>query len=193
MPVLYWDVATQAWLTADGPLGDTTPDGITLAAQGLIAQTFDRQLATLQTIMVSQNVYYMLIPLRQGQVITSLSIAVNTVSASSTLFRMGLYNSAGALVASTVNAPTLTETSGIRTANLSAPYTVPASGGYYVALLSDGGTPPVVFRASLSVIAQAVGSGLRPFAHQTAQANLPATATFAAAAGATFAYWVGAS
>lgn len=170
-----------------------TLEQVSLDGQGLIAETLPRAAATEITAILTQQVYYMLMPLHAGQVVTNLSIGINAGGASNTFTKFGLYDSSLALVASSADDPDHLETSGVRTLAMSTPYTVPTTGSYYAAVLCVSASMPTVFRGSLSVLSNAVGSGLRPWAHQTGQSDLPATAVFAAAGGGTLAVWMGAS
>lgn len=169
-------------------------EGINLAAQGLVAQNFDRQVAIGSSIMVSGTVYYMGVPLKAGQSISTISFANFTGAASMTLGRVGLYSpsvsTSATLLAQSASITNAWTATGIMTQGLSATYSVTSNGLYYVALIAVAGTPPTAWRGNTGAgtLTTPVGSGARPNATQSGQTDLPATATQAATA--SIAYWV---
>lgn len=149
------------------------------------------------TIVVSGTVYFSLLPLKEGDVITNIvsGLAVVGVKGASGLVKLGIYNSTGTRVAVTADATSSFESgTGIKVVALTTPYTVPASGGYYGAFISTfTTTQPVMFRSLATGIAgsnNAIGSGIRSLALQAGQTDLPASATFAEG---TYSMWLGVS
>lgn len=87
------------------------------------------------------------ITLEAGDKITNISVVTGTTGATSpTAGFFALYNSAGALVANTADfGSAAVAASSVITKALSTPYTVPASGLYYVAYnLAHGGAPTLL-------------------------------------------------
>ena len=121
---------------------------IQLAAQGLKGESWPRMLSVSTQILTSQKVQYVLLPFVKGDVVTNLYLCVSVASASTTLAKMGLYSTGGTRLALSADTGTSWNTTGVRTVALTAPYTVTTTGGLYVAILSDGGTPATLFRGS---------------------------------------------
>ena len=181
-----------------GSLFQPTPsaksiEDIMLDAQGLIAQPWDRSAPGAGQIMIDGTVYFMLVPLRAGQVITNISIVCTTTSAGLTISKVGLYKTDGTRLALSADQTTSWQTAGLKTVALTAAYTVPATGAYYTAIFAKTGTSmPTVYRTAVSSVAQtAVGTGLQPFGTQTGQTDLPSSATIGVGSG--ISYWTGLS
>jgi hypothetical protein len=168
-------------------------DDILATAQGLISQNFDRQAGGGSgSIMVDGTAYFLSVGLRANDVVSNVSIIVSTAGATLTLSKVGLYNKAGTRLAVSADQGAGWETTGLKTVALASSYTVPADDGYYLAIVSKGTTLPTLLRGAANANgATALGTGMRAYAMQTGQTDLPASATFAATA--PIAFWAAAS
>ena len=181
-----------------GSLFQPTPsaksiEDIMLDAQGLVSQTFDRENSGGGgTILIDGSVYFGLMPFRAGQVINNLSILITTQATTMSIGKLGLYDLSGNLLASTASQTTAWESTGVKTAALTAAYTIPSTGAYYGAVFAKASTLPTMLRnlAGSGSAGLAVGSGARVIALQATQTDLPSTATFAASA---LGFWIAAS
>lgn len=146
---------------------------------GLLAENYAQAAATNATIFVSQTVYYSLIGLLKGDVVTNVHYAVTVASSSSSNLFVGLYDSAGNRVALSSDLTTTKDAAtGVITAALTAPYTVPADGAYFIAVLSVATTPPTCSRGTgAGGLYAGIGAGARLFGVQTGQTALPSTFT----------------
>ncbi len=166
-----------------------------LSGQGLISQNFDRAASPAGLAGTSGTIYFMAVPLLAGDVVSNISVAVAVAGAGMTLSKLGLYSTAGVLLASSADLGTAWHSQGTKTAAMAVAYTVPTSGLYYAAFLGvTGTTMPTLLRGfsnTLAVAASAIGSGLAPTGAQKGQTDLVDPATITAASG--IAYWVGVS
>ena len=165
---------------------------VLLAAEGLIAEVFPRLDIVASSLGIDGTVYYMAVALLAGEVVTNISVIVNTAGVTMTLSKVGLYDSAFTRLALSADQTTAWESTGVKTIALTSPYTVLTTGLYYVAIVAKGATIPAFSRTgTVALAAVAIGSGARPFAHQTGQTDLPATGTPAVTAPLPF--WAGIS
>jgi hypothetical protein len=138
-------------------------------------------------------VYFMLVPLRKGTVITNLYIGVTTGGTGTSLSKCGIYSVGGSLLASSADQGTAWNTAGALTVALTTPYTVTADAGHYVALVAKTATTmPTLLRAEPSGGGQAmnaIGSGAQAIGTQSGQTDLPTTATIGATSAIGF--WMG--
>jgi len=88
--------------------------------------------------------------------VTNSLIAINTLGSGLTSGQnlVGLYNSSGTLLATSADQTTPWASTGLKTAAFTVPPSVSA-GDYYVGLLSNGATPPQLFRGVGSAAASA--------------------------------------
>src|SRR3989304_56291 len=147
-------------------------------AQGLLSETFDRRLALGNTLLTNQQVEYSLVGLRGGDLITNVYLITSAAATSGTsgTGTVAIYTSAGVRSVSSADATTLfTAAAGLKTIPLTSPWTVPVDGGYYVALLTTYVTtqPTVTRYTTVNNGSIVIGAGVRPWAIQTAQTNLP--------------------
>lgn len=160
---------------------DTTMrPNIALRQQGLLSEVFPRANTTGSAALVSGTVYYGLLGLRQGDVVNNVNFVLTANNTSASLVRSGLYDpSTSALLASSADSSAMTTSGAIKGVSMSLTnsYTAPADSCVYAALLTVVGTPGSFTRGSNSDNGVAIGSGNRPFGAQTAQTELPATAT----------------
>ena len=165
-----------------------------MEAGGLVAQTTPFLTTGGATTLTSGKLYGVGVWLPAGLTITNMHIWVEMVAATVTLTRVGVYDSAFALVASTDNDATLQTSSAFRSKALSSPYKTPTDGVYYFAYLNVASTPGALFRSG-GIPASGVpriGSNAYFYWAQSGRTDLPATATPGSGNGPT-AYWIGAS
>lgn len=179
--------------SAGNPLTFDSDDAIRLRGEGLIAQTFPRYAAAAATVLTSGVAVATMVPLRKGQVITNVSIAINNAAVSQTLGKVGLYKKDGTRVAVTASQTTAWESTGIKTIAFTSPYTVPDTDVYYILVLSVAGTGPGLYRQGIgsTTIMPAIGSGLPPWWVTGVIADLGTTHVPGAAG--TAAFWAGLS
>ena len=183
-----------AWFPDSGPdVGQTPVDGadvLRMRAEGLVAQTAPRQ-GMVSSVATGAGTFRMTaIYLRRGLVLTNGLFGVGTNGSGVTLAKLGLWRSDGTLLAGTADFSADVNTGStprLVTEALSAPYTVPADGGYYAGLLTVGGTSPNVgCTAGLNTCAFRIGTALWPVAAYTGQADLanfvPASVTVSGSA-----------
>lgn len=113
------------------------------AALGVVAWTVDPEVATFSATQA--NTHLGAVYLSAGQTITALSVPVKTAGAGLTLGILAVYDGNFNMVAQTPNTPSAFQATGWRTVNLSASYTVPTSGLYYLGSGWFGTTLPAVF------------------------------------------------
>jgi len=134
--------------------------------------------------------------LREPTTITNLHVAVLTVGATLTAGQnlMGIYDTAGNLLAQTGDQSVAWTSLGLKTAALTAPLALPA-GDFYVGFLSVGTTPPAFARGhdnSSSFINGLTASGQHLYiSHGAGLTALPATVTLTTTSGTSF--WTGTS
>jgi hypothetical protein len=151
---------------------------------GFMAWAYDPAATTNSTLTVSGTVYLARVILRSAQTVSKLSVGITTAAATVTANEnfLGLYNSAGTLVASTAagTLDTLITSAGILTASVSTPYAAPV-GSYWVAFLNNATTPATLARssgASLSIAnGGATASAFRFAVNGTTQTTLPSPIT----------------
>jgi hypothetical protein len=162
-----------------------------LTAEGLLGQNYERTLASNTSALVDGSAYFLLVPLKAADTLTNIIIAVTSGGSGVTLSKVGIYSKTGTQLAASADQGTAWQSSGIKTIALSSPYTASADDGVYLAIVCKATvTMPVLARASSQgTVNSPVGSGVRPFAAQASQTDLPSPATLSAAGG--IAYWVG--
>lgn len=179
-----------------GQVASPSPPELDAAAQGFLAQNFDRAQVAGATILVSGTSESALVPLRAGQVVSSVYLACTVVATGLTLAKVGIYSADGkTLLASSANTPAAFAATGLDPIALSAPWTVPATGVYLVVIVCAGTTPPTLLRGNnaSSVAPQQLGSNPASFQHVgTGLADLPAT-PLVFSNSPTLAPWVGLS
>lgn len=138
-----------------------------LTANGLIAESYPRLAAGTAQAMANGSpgdIRCALIGLNAGDVITNLHCVCQTTAASVTTLKMGLY-AGGALggaisrLAVSGNVTTAFDATGLATFPLSSPYTVTATGGFFVALISVATTGGSVARGGVAGTGGAAGAG----------------------------------
>lgn len=174
-----------------GP-GATTPYTVSMAAQGLITQNFDRSSAANSSIPTSGNVIYALVGLLAGSVVRAICLGVDGAAAGMTGAKVGLATLAGARLGISVDLGASWETVGMKTHALITPYIVPTSGGYYLAFwgTSSSNMPSLTRGANANGSARALTGGYaRPLAQMAGQTDIPAVGVLSDGPGA--GYWMG--
>lgn len=154
-----------------------------LAGMAVIAETGPAAAAIISApALVDGTLHCVAVGLLAGDIITSISIYVNSLGVTLTLSKVGIYNASSVLVASSAELGTAWESTGIKTNALSAPYVVPATGLYYSAVICKGATRPSVSRTTGSALMgpTGIGTGAAAYCGQTGQTDLPSTATLTA-------------
>lgn len=171
---------------------DDTRRDILMRGQGLKGENFSRYFAQGGTAVVTGTVYYLGVPLVKGDVVTNILVRILTLGAGITANKVGLYDSAGNLLATSADLGVSWQTTGFKTHALTGAFTVTATGLYYIALFCTFTvTAPQPMRcAALTGSFDAVGTGVLLMAAQTGVAtNLPNPGTLANSNG--FAIWAG--
>lgn len=133
---------------------------------------------------------------RKSTTITNLHVVVLTVGSGLTAGQnfLGLYDSAGNLLAQSADQSTAWTGAGLKTTPLTTPY-VAAAGDYYVGILAVGTTPPAFARGhdnSSSFMNGLTASGQHLYiSHGAGLTALPATVTLTTTSGTSF--WSGTS
>lgn len=163
------------------PLKDRT--SLALSTRGLIAETFPVGTSTSNSTATAGSWFGGIVGLRAGDVVTGLGVIVAGNATTSTLVKLGLWSSAGTLLASTADQSASFNAGAanrFQSAALSSAYTVTADGGYYLGIVCVGGTGPSLFRGSAGASVQ-MNSGAFNHATATGQTDAatvtPATAS----------------
>lgn len=164
---------------------------------GYFAETSDLPCAAATALAATQTVYGMAVGLLGGDVVTNMTVGLQTIGVSVTLMKVGIYTKTGTLLASSADqSSVMNGTTGFKTITLTnqangQPLTIPSDDLYYAALLAVGaGTQPTLLqpKGALNTF-QAINSASSQTVVQTGQTDLPASATFTAtSAGRTF--WI---
>lgn len=162
---------------------------VRLAGLGIIAETFPQVVIAGSTIMIDGTVYWMAIPLQAGQVVTGAVIAISTGGAGVSLSKLGLYDSAINRLALTADQGAAWNSSGLKQAAFTAPYTVPVTGIYYFAMVAKTATTmPTPWRGVASGTGAAGLTGKpAPYGTQQTQTDLPNPGTLGATSA--IGYW----
>lgn len=159
--------------------------------RAIITETVDAIAMIGTAITVNGTVYYCAVGLRAGDVVTNLSIFVQTAGTVMTRSRVGLYDIAGNLLAQSADQGASWQAAGLKTIALTAPFTILTTGLYYVAVIAIGTVQPTLSRGASSLISApaGIGAGAIPFTGQLAQADLPNPGVIAANV-ISFVYWI---
>lgn len=159
---------------------------------GAVAWTQDPATATGGATSTGGTVYLMRIAVRQAMTITAIGLVVTTAGATLTTNQnfVGLYNSAGTLLATSADQTTAWGTIGYKSAAISQAVT---PGYYYVGIVSNGTTPASFLRGnsqSSSALNFNLASGSGRFLSVAGpNTSLPASVTFGSAATDNNARW----
>jgi hypothetical protein len=170
--------AAQACAGNDARLTGTPRIQLCITAQGIISETFSRNANGAGSILIDGYAYFVAIGLKAGDVVTNISVVVNTVGATVTLSKVGLYSTAGTRLAVSADQGAAWESTGMKTIAMGTPYTVLTDGAYYVAVVCKATTLPYLIRGATQTYSYLkVGTGIYPYGIQTGQTDLPASAT----------------
>lgn len=168
---------------------------------GYFAETYPQNAHVGSSIAVDGTVYGMAVGLLAGDVVTSLSMRIQTAGTGTSLAKMGVYTKSGSLLAATADLSSTFNSQGVKTGTLALqsngqPLTIPTDDVYYLAFIAKTATTmPTPIRGAqnfAAVATAAVGSGVAAAVTQSGQTDLPSSATLAASA-ASFGYWIGVS
>lgn len=162
-----------------------------LARTGAVAETFSRAGTPISAVATtSGNGIYAAINLVQGQVINNIGLVTNSTAAVTPTHAVaGIFSPAKAKLATSADLLTAAWAANTEVVvPLTAPFTVPVDGVYYIGFEIVAGTPPtlsgVAGQAALNALAPVVA-----FGDTTALTTaLPATATVSAGASQIYAY-----
>jgi len=157
------------------------PDnGFTPADLGLLAWTYDIGVSASGSAPASGVVNLIRVNIRQAISVTNVVLAVTTAGSGLTSGQnfAGLYNSAGTLIGTSADQSASWASSGLKTIALTGgPFALSAGTFVWVAIVSNGTTPPTLFRTGV-LAAAPVNAG---FAASTARYATNGTATTALA------------
>lgn len=139
---------------------------------GLAAWTADPTTASFAATQA--NCHLGAVWLAAGTIITHLSVPVTSAGAGMTHGQLGIYDKTLALVASTADTPAAFQTTGWVELALTAPWTVPTAGLYYLASSYAGTTLPTILNTKQDVnVSQLLPGGLPRGVHAQASGSLP--------------------
>ncbi len=180
---------------ASAPLADLPAGNNPLPQdQNLLAWTYDPVLQTGTTSPAAGVVLLARVMVRQTTTITNVLVSVVTAGSGLTAGQnfVGLYDSTGTLLSASADQSTPWASTGLKVAALSAPQLV-QPGVYYLAVLANGTTPPLIARStvqgSATVNAGAPAGAPRYATSGAAQTALPASISLAGAALTAAAWW----
>lgn len=170
-------------------------DLIVRLARGFFAETIDVIWIAGAGATTSGVASYTAIGLLAGEVITNLTAFIQTAGAALTLSKLGIYSKTGVLLASTADQGTNWQSTGAKTAALTAPLIVPATDAYYIAELAVGTTGPSFVRGcGGNIFGQFNLPGfIASYYGQSGLADLPAQAAFATGIATASCFWCGLS
>lgn len=162
----------------------------------LTAWTYDPVVAINSTILTAGQINLSRFRLSRAATISTIHLHVVTVGAGLSNCYVGLYSMDGTLRAVSSDQSASLATLGLRSIAMTTPYAAPA-GTYYIALVTNGTTPPTISRATgqsgLGNVGLSAGS-FRFCVHNTGgQTSLPSTLTLTATVVSTNPYWFGVS
>ena len=167
---------------------------------GYLAWNFDPAQQQGGTILVTSNVYLARVNIRQAISVSNVLAYITTPGSGLTASQnfAGLYNSAGTLIATTADQSSGFASGGLRTMALTGgPYALAAGTFVWVAIVSNGTTPPTMLRGG-ATSASGLELGLtvstaRWATNGTATTALPGTLTPASNVNSGITFWAGLS
>ena len=153
-----------------------------LAAQGYYSENFPRQAVNSSTVPTSGTIYFCLLGLLAGDVVTNLNLLCTTLGTgfSGINMRVALYSKASVQLATSGDVSAQFGSTGTKPCPLTTPYTVPTTDAYFAALIQVGSANVALLRGSPGLNAGgAIGSGTGAYGAQTGQTDLTAPATIA--------------
>jgi hypothetical protein len=173
------------------------------AMHGYLAWTCDPVVCSGQAVvMPSGGIYYHMIYLQQGMVISNISVSVGTAGSGLTNCYLGLYNSTTQL-AVTAAITTAFQSTGIVKTAVTSPYTVPTTGYYYVSVLIGNASttgPRFIAPSAVNYDSNTYNAGqtaasntlsLRASLQAGSATVLPSTISGTPANGYKYAFWAG--
>lgn len=163
----------------------------------LLAWAYDPTSVQAGTVVVAGTVQLIKVILRTQQTITNVILHITSAGSGLTASQnfAGLYNSSGTLLSATADQSGTWNSSGLKTIALTTQQTGLAAGVYYVAIVSNGTTPPSFGRsASVTAGGALINVGLTAAASRfatgpAAQTSLPGSITMSSNAQAAVGYW----
>lgn len=191
-----WDVPLNATLQ---DLQDQISAEFRSADHNLLGWTYDPAFAQGGSSVTSGTVYLGRLRLENDASVTNVILTVTSAGSGLTASQnfAGLYDTSGVLIATTADQSTAWQSLGAKTMALSGgPFGLTA-GDYYVALLSNGATPPNFLRAQ-SVSSSTLNIGLttatgRYLEDGAGNTPLPASITLGSTSFDFRAWWLGLS
>jgi hypothetical protein len=170
-----------------------------LNAEGLLAESFPRVVATSNLTLTGGTAYAVLVPVYLDQVITNALVQVQAAGNGSTLFKVGLYSLDGTTrYAATADLhTTVPDTTGTKACAFSSAYTVPTDGSVtavYAVIVTTTGTTVTTLATGLALqTGYAAPSGGYPIIATggTGLTDLPATTVTFTASTTVKPPWVG--
>jgi hypothetical protein len=197
----------QGGLAIEGAAGNTAyidrDTAATLARQNLMIRKLGYYsesfplgaAANLTTIQTSGTVNFSPVGLLKGDVVTNIWVRVTTLASgfSGIGAKVGLYTTAGVLLASSADVQASLGSTGTKLLPLTTPYTITSDDVYYLAIITIASTPPVMVRGVLgSTVALLAGTGTASYCgHDVSETDLPATAAILYTSGTN--YWMAVS
>lgn len=169
-----------------------------ITAQGSIAETLDRRGRLGGDTLADGVAYFVMVGLVAGDVIANCSLLVSGAGVLMTLSKVGLYSKDGTRRAISADQGTAWQSTGLKTVAFTGSYTVPTTDGYYLAVIGKATAtlPDLVCGNDDAAAGESlpVGSGKGSFGFQSAQTDLPSSATITTtASAASRAWWLAAS
>jgi hypothetical protein len=155
--------------------------GLMLPA-GALAETFPRTIATASTATASTNVYLAAIPLDAGVIVSNITVAVVSPESGGTHGFLALLDSGLVCRATSVDLTggAVFAPAGAVTVAMTAPYTVPSAGVYYIAFnVTATGIPNMVFAVASTFSGTNVSPRLSGIAGTTSTVPTVGSTTFA--------------
>jgi len=153
---------------------------VSVIAQGMKGQTFERVMATSSNALVSGTVMYTLLPVTAGDVISNIYVNLTNSPTSVTLGKVGVYSTGGSQLAVSADDSANWTAAGIRKIALTTPYVVGTDGAVYLAVLyvaSTGTAPTLPTASSTTNVPQKVNSTVLPWAALSGQTDMPVSGT----------------
>ena len=143
--------------------------------RGYIAETVDFGLVAGTGTPLTGNIYVYPVYLYAGEIITNISYACIGAGTSVSRFELGLYDSTRTRVATTGDVKAALSANTFLTSALSAAYTVPSDGIYYVAILeTHTNTAPTFQRGQVFAVSNYGAFAASPGGYITTQTDLAA-------------------
>lgn len=169
---------------AAGPVKITGPNSrvsartrasVLAKAQGFAGESFPRSVSPGSFTPAAGDQRAILVGLLVGETVTSLFHHVTVAASGLTLAKLGIWDASGNLLASTADVSAQFAALGVKGGALTAPWTCPADGGYYLGAVFVGGTPPALLRGTSGITGytgQPFGVGAPPSIASTGKTDI---------------------